>query len=63
VLLFDAGGKLAFEGGITAARGHEGDNTGREAIAAHISGRPAPNSQPTFGCALGGASDAFPFNP
>src|SRR3712207_4573180 len=30
--LYDAAGSLIFRGGITSARGHEGDNAGREAI-------------------------------
>jgi hypothetical protein len=34
VLLYDADGSLAFQGGITAARGHEGDNPGRAAVVA-----------------------------
>lgn len=61
VLLYDAGGSLAFQGGITAARGHEGDNTGRSAIIAFLNGRPAPSCQPTFGCSLGMASAASTF--
>jgi hypothetical protein len=31
-LLYDVHGKLLFRGGITAARGHEGDNEGQNAI-------------------------------
>ena len=31
-LLYDKGGKLIFSGGITSARGHEGDNEGEDAI-------------------------------
>ena len=31
-LLYDRRGNLRFDGGITAARGHEGDNAGRQAI-------------------------------
>ena len=31
-LLYDQAGKLRFSGGITVARGHEGDNAGRRAI-------------------------------
>ncbi|HEY2841144.1 MAG TPA: hypothetical protein VGJ26_18455, partial [Pirellulales bacterium] len=30
-LLYDARGKLAFQGGITAGRGHQGDNAGESA--------------------------------
>jgi hypothetical protein len=32
VVLYDAAGRLVFSGGITGARGHEGDNRGRDAI-------------------------------
>jgi hypothetical protein len=36
-LLYAADGRLLFQGGLTAARGHEGDNAGRTAITALIS--------------------------
>lgn len=53
VLLFDAAGGLAFGGGITPARGHEGDNYGRTAVAALVAGRPAAGrDHPVFGCPL-----------
>jgi hypothetical protein len=32
IMLYDADGQLLFSGGITAARGHSGDNDGRNAI-------------------------------
>lgn len=52
-VLYDAGGKLLFSGGITSARGHEGDNAGRAAIVsllnAHEEGR---RGTPVFGCPL-----------
>lgn len=51
-LLYDASGRLAFQGGITAARGHEGDSAGHEAILTLTAGRAAPCRQPTFGCPL-----------
>ena len=35
-VLYDAAGELRFSGGITAARGHEGDNAGRAAVLAQI---------------------------
>lgn len=31
-LLYDRAGKLRFDGGITASRGHEGNNAGRQAV-------------------------------
>jgi hypothetical protein len=53
VVLYDAAGKLAFRGGITAARGHEGDSFGRQRIAALLSGAHADRADaPVFGCAL-----------
>jgi len=52
-LLFSAGGELLFEGGITASRGHSGDNPGVAAILAHVLGQdPRGCSTPVFGCSL-----------
>ncbi len=53
VLLYSSAGRLLFSGGITASRGHEGDNLGRARVAALIRGD-APDRQvsPVFGCAL-----------
>jgi hypothetical protein len=50
--LYDQAGSLAYHGGITAARGHEGDNPGCDAIAALLAGKTAPASCPVFGCPL-----------
>lgn len=53
VLLYSAAGKLLFSGGITAARGHGGDNPGRTAVLEHLAGRRAARSQHTvYGCPL-----------
>jgi len=53
VLLYESSGKLAFQGGITGSRGHEGDNTGRAAVIRSINGAPyADTSTPVFGCKL-----------
>lgn len=53
VLLYGADGKLRFSGGITAARGHVGDNAGRSAVVAILSGRPdVGRRSPVFGCPL-----------
>lgn len=59
VLLYDAGGDLRFSGGITAARGHSGDNRGRDAILALMAaenlptpGRAGPAETFVFGCPL-----------
>jgi hypothetical protein len=54
VMLYSAGGDRLFSGGITASRGHAGDNAGRDAIVALL--RHQPNTRavtPVFGCALG----------
>lgn len=52
--LFAADGRLEFSGGITFARGHAGDNAGRDSLQALILGDgPASPRTPVFGCALG----------
>jgi hypothetical protein len=52
-LLYAADGRLLFSGGITAARGHEGDSVGREYILAALDGAHLPHPHaPVFGCAL-----------
>lgn len=53
VLLYDPAGHLEFHGGITVTRGHEGDNDGRSAILALLSGAPSKvGVTPVFGCPL-----------
>lgn len=52
-LLYDAGGTLLFEGGITPSRGHAGDNAGSSAIRALLAGQQAgPVKTKVFGCVL-----------
>ena len=52
-ILYGADGQLLFSGGITAARGHEGDNEGRETIVALITtGAAERRETPVFGCPL-----------
>ena len=52
-LLFDAAGHLLFSGGITASRGHAGDNVGTSAIASLLlDGASVRNNTPVFGCTL-----------
>ena len=52
-LIFDAAGKLLFSGGITASRGHIGDNAGATAALAAIKQQPIDRTQtPVYGCAL-----------
>jgi len=53
VVLYDARGRLLFKGGITAARGHEGDSFGQERIASLLTTGAADRADaPVFGCAL-----------
>lgn len=57
-MLYGADGTLLFSGGITAARGHAGDNAGRSALAALLTTHAAAvRRTPVFGCALLGADD------
>jgi len=52
-LLFDAEGRLQFFGGLTGARGHEGDNAGRRAVIARITGSETGLTHTAvFGCAI-----------
>jgi hypothetical protein len=53
VLLFDTSGRLLFSGGITHARGHEGDSLGSAAILARIAGTDRTRyDTPVFGCPI-----------
>jgi hypothetical protein len=53
VLLYDAHRRLVFNGGITSARGHSGDNAGRSAVLALLTGEtPNTSRTPVFGCFL-----------
>lgn len=52
-VLYDAQGKLVFSGGITSARGHEGDNAGRTAIVSLLTTDEAAQKEtPVYGCPL-----------
>jgi hypothetical protein len=58
-LLYDSSGLLRFQGGITAFRGHSGDNAGRSVITALLHGdvlplAAFPVTTPVFGCSLRG---------
>jgi len=51
--LYDTQGQLIFDGGITASRGHAGDNDGREAITALLHGKSTEHAQtPVYGCLI-----------
>jgi len=53
VFLYDTSGCLQFHGGITASRGHPGDNDGRAAIESFLATGHAPiDHTPVYGCAL-----------
>ena len=58
VLLYDACGRLAWSGGITAARGHAGESVGLNALSALLAAsgtelRPAAQvPPPAYGCSL-----------
>jgi hypothetical protein len=51
--LFDPSGQLLFNGGITASRGHSGDNAGESAIVSLINDHSSKRSRTfVFGCSL-----------
>jgi hypothetical protein len=53
VLLYNSAGRLLFKGGITAGRGHAGDNAGENAIVSLLDGEEDSLTQtPVYGCAL-----------
>jgi len=57
VALYDASGRLAFQGGITASRGHAGDNVGSTKIRQILDGKTSTNSATSvYGCPLLGRS-------
>jgi len=59
VALYDARGRLVFNGGITGARGHVGDSGGRQRMVEQLLDPGAPAATwPVFGCALGTAAEA-----
>ncbi len=56
-LLYDAAGALVFSGGVTGARGHEGDNAGRQGLlaalaASAVGGDGEAARARVYGCAL-----------
>ncbi len=60
--VYDKAGRLVFHGGLTAGRGHCGDNDGSTLILDLLEGRDAgmasPAGTPVYGCSLSGASTA-----
>lgn len=57
-MVYDAKGRLLFTGGITAARGHIGDNLGLDSLAQALNKKPLnkkplnPKTSLVFGCSL-----------
>lgn len=62
-LLYDAAGTLCFHGGLTAARGHAGDNPGVDSVGALVRGEPGCFTTPVFGCPLFDSSCLQPAEP
>ncbi len=59
VLLYDASGRLRFQGGVTARRGHPGESKGADVLAALLRGADLSFTQTsTFGCSLRHAPEA-----
>jgi hypothetical protein len=59
VVVYDARGALVFEGGITASRGHAGDNMGRQLLIEALHGGRGPAGEhEVFGCELFGDAGA-----
>jgi hypothetical protein len=53
VVVFDSSGQCVFSGGITGARGHQGDNLARQAVLALLGGDSTFKREfPVFGCPL-----------
>ena len=53
VVLYDADGQLLFNGGITGARGHAGDNAGENVVVALLNGQHVELKHTSvFGCSL-----------
>ena len=58
VMFYHPSGILGFEGGLTIARGHEGESSGRAALRRRIGGETSPMGRaPVFGCPLPIAED------
>ena len=52
-VLYAPNGQLLYQGGLTGARGHEGDNAGLSAVAALLHGQiKSAGQEPVYGCPL-----------
>jgi hypothetical protein len=57
-IVYDPQGDLVFSGGITAARGQQGDNNGVDSVVLAVTGKlKDPAQTPVFGCSLGNPSE------
>jgi hypothetical protein len=54
--LYDRAGVLRFSGGITSARGHRGENSGRDSVIRLANTSAGFSTHSVFGCAIGGKS-------
>jgi hypothetical protein len=54
VVVYDRDGRLVFSGGITGSRGTPGNNHGRQAVLAQLSGETGERVHQVFGCPLRG---------
>jgi hypothetical protein len=55
--LFDRGGRLLFNGGVTGSRGHSGDNAGESALVSLINNHKSDRAETfVFGCGLKAAA-------
>lgn len=50
-------GRIVFRGGLTRARGREGDSAGRRAVLDWVRGSTGPAAAPVFGCPLFASDD------
>lgn len=61
VVVYGPDGALRFHGGITASRGHEGDNFGEDCVVAALGGHEQPGTRaPTYGCEITPPVDMAP---
>src|SRR6185436_9029457 len=61
VLLYDATGRLRYSGGLTPARGQQGESAGKNAFEALLAGDAADRDvHPVFGCPLLDSSERCP---
>jgi hypothetical protein len=58
VVVYTGDGRLQFSGGITASRGHEGDNVGKSAVLEALNqGGEGYQTTPVYGCSIGPSTE------